>query len=312
MHRKVRAISEQSGMAGAFLVAILVVGALASPSMGAPTRIQARQDQRMESSFTLDFGQDGIASALISQTTFNLEIDGINGTAKFTYYDQTIDSLTLPGGLTTGAIRVQIVPDSSVGSYNRATGEFTTDELYSMEFDGDLHEINLYSPIVLQNHSAGSLDLESATVGRVTMNWAGEIPAPFDISYICTLFASSQSTASSYIETEMMPMLLNASMPTILKNTLTSYLNTAISASNGGNVRGAISALRAFVFKLRNSAGSVAQSDAIALVGAANQAIVLAENRRDQVFMQMPQESPDVDANPVDGAPKNNTTRDPN
>ncbi len=310
MQLNFRGISQRSGLRGSIrggFLALLAGCAMASPSLGAPMRIQARQDQRVESSFALDFGQGGTASAMISQTTFELEIDGINGSAKFTNYDQNIDSLTLPGGLNTGAIRVQIVTDSSTGTYNRATGEFTTDELYSIEFDGDLSAAGLFSPVVLPSHSVGILDLEDMATGRVTMNWAGNTAVPFDISYACSLFAAFSTTAESYVEIKMLPMLLNASMPETLKGTLTTYLDSAINALNGGNVRSAVSALRSFILKLRSSSQGVAQADANALVEAANTAIVIAENRKDQVFIQAPTHSPD--ATNLGGSPKHETTR---
>ena len=278
---------------GAF--AMLVACVAASPTAAAPIRVQARQDNSVDSSFALDFGQGGVASASISRTDFELEIDGFAGTAHFNSYDQDIDALTLPGPLSTGAIRVQIVPGSSTGTYNRATGEFVTSETYSIEFEGDLSAYGLFSPVILPSQSVGVIDLENPTAGRVAMNWAGSNlnnpSIPIDFSYICTLFASFSVNASSYIEIEMVPMVSNMTMPETLRGTLLGYLDSAIVALNVPNVRSGVGTLQTFIFKVRRSSGSLSQANANALVAAANTAIALAENRVDQVMLLNPQDS---------------------
>jgi hypothetical protein len=275
--------SSRSMRGGAF--AMLVACAAASPAGAAPIRVQARQDNSVESSFALIFGgQGGVASALISRTDFELEIDGPAGTARFLNYDQDIDALTLPGPtgpLSTGAIRVQIVPGSSTGTYNRATGEFETNELYNIEFDGNLIALGLVSPVILPSQSVGVVDLANTTVGRVTMNWAGNATFPFDFSYICTLFATFSATPASYIETALVPLVAGTTMPATLRTTLMSYLDSAITALNAGNVRGGVRSLSTFILKVRSSVpGSISQVDALVLVSVAEQAIAFAQNPR--------------------------------
>lgn len=275
------------------VLALMATGFAASHVAAAPVRVQGRQDQRVESSFALDFGaQGGVASAMISRTDFELEIDGVAGTAQFNSYDQDIDALTLPGPLSTGAIRVQVVPGSSTGTFDRGTGAFVTNELYSIEFDGDLSAYGLVSPVILPSQSVGVVDLENSSAGRVTMNWAGSNLnnplIPLDFSYICTLFATFSTNASSYVELQMIPMVLNINMPETLRDALMEYLNSAISAFAVPNVRSGVGSLRTFIFKVRNFSGNVAQADANALVAAANTAIAMAENRMDQVMLQNP------------------------
>lgn len=283
------------------IIALLAVSAIASPAIAVPVRVQARQDQSVESSFDLDFGvaQGGVSSALISRTEMELEIDGLAGTARFVSYDQDIDALTLPGGLSTGAIRVQIVPDSSTGTYNRATGAFVTNELYSIEFAGDLSAYGLFSPVILPSQSVGAVDLESSTVGRVTMNWAGSNIAnqdiPIDFSYICSVFASFSATAASYVEIEMVPLVSSVPMP--LQGTLMTYLNSAIASFALPDVRSGVNSLRTFILKVQRTLGSGGTE----LVAAANTAIALAENRLDQVMLRAPQSPHDQMAMPMDG-----------
>ncbi len=267
---------------GAF--AMLVACAVTSHAAAAPIRVLARQDQSVESSFALDFGaQGGVASASISRTDFELEIDGLDGTARFLSYDQDIDALTLPGNLSTGAIRVQIVPDSSTGSYNRTTGAFVTNELYNIEFDGDLSAYGLVSPVILPSQSVGIVDVESMTVGNVTMNWAGSNlnnpSIPLDFSYICTLFASFSVNAASFIEVEMVPLVSSMTISPELESTLMAYLNSAVAFLNADNARSAsnaTSSLRTFILKTqRAGATNFVNGGAQILVTTANQAISL-------------------------------------
>lgn len=298
-----------SGLGGFF---VAMAGLAIVPSaMGAPTRIQARQDNRVESYFTLDFGQGGVAQALISSTQFELEVDGPSGTARFLSYEQNVGSLSLPGGIETGAIHVQIVPGSSAGTYNRATGEFATDELYSIEFENDLSAFGLVSPVVLPSQSLGAVDVESTTLGRVTMNWQGQVlnspSIPFDFNYICTLFATFSTTGASYIEAEMMPMLLAASMPEGLRSTLITYLDAAIASYNAFDVRTGSDWLHTFIFKLRRFPANVAQADANNLVAAANAAMALAENRILPVVFQTVRGGLNQDS--ADGPSKNESDR---
>lgn len=274
----VQQLSGSTKVLRAAAVALLAVGT--AQAWAAPFRVQAQQDQTSESFFALDFGAGGVASASITRTNMELEIDGITGAARFVSYDQDVDALQLPGGLSTGAMRVQIVPGSSTGTYDRTTGEFVTNELYSIEFDGDLSAFGLTSPVILPSQSVGVVDVLDPSVGTVTMNWAGSNlnnpNIPLDFSYICTLFASFQVTAASFIENEMVGQVTNTAMSAPLKTTLLVYLNDALAALDNGNTRGAVGKLNTFILKTRTAgAANIALSDAQMLVSKANEAIRL-------------------------------------
>ncbi len=263
--------------------------AVASSAVAAPLRVQARQDHSVESSFALDFGpQGGVANALISRTDFELEIDGAAGSARFLSYDQDIDALLLPGGLSTGAIRVQIVPGSSTGAYNRATGAFVTDEIYNIEFEGDLSAYGLFSPVTLPSQSVGVVRVDNATVGNVTMNWAGSNlnnpSVPIDFSYICTLFASFAVNAPSYIEA-IVTLMSDMTITPLLRAKLIVALDAAIVSLNNEDVPGAVASLEKFKIYARNGVPiRISQSDALLLIDAANGAILLAQPPRDPLL----------------------------
>src|SRR3990172_10280026 len=181
--------------------AAVVLAAILSGSRAAadPVALVATQAPTPASSFSLDFGAfGGVSSAQISQTDFELEIDADLGTAQFTQYQQSVAPLVLPGGFSTGNIRVEVVPGSSAGTLNVLTGEFTTEELYAVHFDGDLSAFHLTSPVVLPSTSAGTVRLSALTGGDVLMAWTGtsRLPNPFDpATYIPFTYACSVTAA---------------------------------------------------------------------------------------------------------------------
>lgn len=154
----------------------LVAGAmLATPAMADSRFLAAEQDFQEISTFTLDFGDvGGISEAQISQTQFVLQFDATAGTARFVDYDQQIAPLLLFGVFDTGNITVTIVPGSSSGTYNAATGQFTTTEFYEIAFEGDLSMFGLTSPVVLPSTSTGVVTFDTPGSGRIRQNWAGE------------------------------------------------------------------------------------------------------------------------------------------
>ena len=266
------------------LTGCLVACALASATEAAPMLVKATQAQEsgIESKFEFVFPVgDGTflrSEALISNTDMELEVDGIGGTAKFVRYDQDIHPLYLPGGLSTGAIRVEVT--SSTGVYDRATGDFVTDDEYLIHFEGDLSDMGLFSPIPLPSQSVGTIDIGTGIVGRISMNWAGSSvdnpTIPFDFSYLCTLFASFSPTASSFVEFELVPMVSATPMSPSLRETLMTYVNSALASFSVPNVRSGVASLQTFIFKVRTSLG---RADGSPLMGAAEMAIMLAENR---------------------------------
>ncbi|MCG3128586.1 MAG: hypothetical protein CHACPFDD_03475 [Phycisphaerae bacterium] len=152
------------------LAAVLSASALADSRF-----LAAQQDFQEISTFTLDFGDvGGTSEAQISQTQFVLQFDAAAGTARFVDYDQQIEPLLLFGMFDTGDITVTIVPGSSSGTYNPATGEFTTTEYYEIAFEGDLSMFGLTSPVVLPSTSSGVVTFETPGTGRIRQAWAGE------------------------------------------------------------------------------------------------------------------------------------------
>lgn len=182
------------------LVAGLVAGAaLATASAQAEVRVlRATEDTAQESSFELNFIDFGlVTTAKIISTDFDLEVDAQAGTARFTSYEQFVEPLMLPGPnntqISTGDLTVRIVPGSSNGTYNGATGNFATSEQYEISFTGDLSAFGLASPVTLPSSSTGTV---SDANGRRTieMSWSGVgqlanpiVPGapPLNFSYTC-------------------------------------------------------------------------------------------------------------------------------
>ena len=237
------------------------------------------------SSFSLDFGAyGGIASARISQTDFALEIDADLGTAQFTQYQQFVDPLLLFGAFDTGNIRVEVVPGSSAGTLNVLTGEFTTQELYDVYFDGDLSAFNLTSPVRLPSTSAGTVTLTALTGGDVIMAWAGtsQLPNPFDPStfipfrYTCSVQAAFAPEPVTLLQLAMIPHVVNLGLPVGIENSFLTKLETALISVNAGQNRNAANSLNAFVNKVEAQRGKkISDVDADGLVSDAEATIVL-------------------------------------
>lgn len=145
------------------------------------------------SSFTLDFGPfGGQRTANITRTDLTLNLVQATGMARLTAYSQDVDPLLLPGDISTGDITVTIVPGTSTGTYNPATGTFTTTELYSISFTEDLSPFGLTSPVTLAGNSAGTIDFAGNTMQS---QWAGvgQLANPSDpnnpitFTYTCTV-----------------------------------------------------------------------------------------------------------------------------
>jgi hypothetical protein len=172
-----------------FVVALCVI-ASASVARGNLISLVASHDPTQPNAFTLDFGQfGGETGAQISNTDFVLDVDATRGTASFVSYVQSIQSITLPGGVPTGAIGVTIVPGSSSGTYNPLTGDFSTSEDYKITFANDLSMFGLESPVTLPSSSTGNIDFGKS---RISQNWAGigQIGTPpntFPFAYTCAV-----------------------------------------------------------------------------------------------------------------------------
>ena len=161
--------------------------------------LNTEQDPEAESTFTLDFGSvAGKTRASVANTRFKLELDRAAGTARQLSYSQRVAPLTLPGGFSTGNIRVEVVPDSSSGTYDASTGELITSESYAIYFEGDLSAFGLTSPVILPSTSRAKIDFLTSRTGRVSLHWSGqgELPDPVNpegfilFDYSCDVEAS--------------------------------------------------------------------------------------------------------------------------
>lgn len=271
------------GSAALVLAAVFSGGGAAAD----PVALVATQAPTPASSFTLDF-DFGVfvetVSAQISRTDFELEIDADLGTAQFAQYKQSIDPLILPGGFSTGNIRVEIVPGTSGGTLNVLTGEFTTEELYAVYFDGDLSAFQLTSPVVLPSASAGTVKLSALSGGDVLMAWAGtsQLPNPFDpttfiaFKYTCEVTTEFAPEPVTLLQLAMIPQVLNLDLPVGIENNLLTTLDAALISVDAGRNRNAANFLNAFVNKVEAQRGKrIPGVDADALVSDAKGTILL-------------------------------------
>lgn len=163
--------------------AACMAGLLAAASAEAAAQfLFSRQDDRVRSFFTIDFGKYGSSEGEVSDTRFLLQLDAQAQSARFLKYNQHIDPLILPGGYSTGDITVRVVPGTSHGTFDPDRGEFNTQEDYEIHFTGDLSDFGLQSPVVLPSASRGSVTFQPDGTGTVRMVWEGqgELRNPFD------------------------------------------------------------------------------------------------------------------------------------
>ncbi len=157
---------------------------LCSSAFGARELYQAFEDVTVPSTFTLEFVGFGDTAAEIAQTNFTLELDPDTGTAALVNYYQEVDALILPGGISTGALTIEVAWASSAGTYNATTGEFATNETYVISFENDLSAFGMTSPALLPGSSTGRVirDGVDPTIGKIELDWAGSglLNNPFD------------------------------------------------------------------------------------------------------------------------------------
>lgn len=188
-------LARRLGMIGAAAVFAGVLGS-APGAIAATASLHAYEDVEATNQFTLRFfgntpDQDLNTSSKIVATRLSLEIDEENGTARFSEYYQIVEPLTLPLGINTGNIIVQI--KSSSGTYDRNTGDFATHDEYEISFTNDLSFFGFTSPVVIPSVSRGNLNggVSAKTIG---MTWEGngelensQDPSnPFKYTYVCT------------------------------------------------------------------------------------------------------------------------------
>jgi hypothetical protein len=281
MWRRTLVVAFARGSAALGLAAVLSGG----PALADPIAIVATQTPNPASSFSLDFGAyGGVASAQISQTDFELEIDVDLGTAQFTQYKQFVDPLLLFGAYDTGNIRVEVVPGSSTGTLNVLTGKFTTQELYDVYFDGDLSDFDLTSPVRLPSTSEGTMSLSALSGGEVIMAWTGtyqlpnpSIPGTFvSFRYTCSVQAAFAPEAATMLELALIPNVINLNIPRTLETSLLSLLDKAFNYMNAGRELKAATTLGSFISLVESRRGlSISDADADALVSDAEATIAL-------------------------------------
>ncbi|MCB9852719.1 MAG: hypothetical protein H6819_06460 [Phycisphaerales bacterium] len=173
---------------------VVLAGLSAAPAMAQNARtVFGYEDSDFETSFSLNFPALGItSSSKVFYTRFKLEIDELAGTARFTSYEQEIDPLILPLGISTGALRVQI--QNSQGTYNSLTNTFVTNDDYNITFTNDLSSFGFESPVILPAVSEGRVTTDVNGDRFVEMDWQGdgelansENPSePYKFTYKCS------------------------------------------------------------------------------------------------------------------------------
>ena len=249
-----------AGRAAASVAGLLAASGVAA----APVSVVAVEDPIRQSSFSLDFGAfGGVASAAITQTDFSLELDADAGTAKFVQYLQDVDALILPGGFSTGRIKVEVVEGSSTGAFDARRGEFNTTELYAVHFEGDLSAFQLQSPVILPSTSSGVVALSTETGGSVLMDWTGrgQLPNPFlpetflEFAYTCQVSAAFAPEPETMLSLMLIPRVLNLQLTPGLENSLVGTLDGVLLKINAGKETAAINNLSAFINKVEAQSG---------------------------------------------------------
>jgi len=188
---------------GRLLMAVTVALAVATATAASasPMVVSATQNPAVQSYFTLDFGfPGGMSSAQVADTTFELEVDPSAGSARFLSYHQNVAPLTLPGGVSTGDITVEIVT-SLGGTFDRATGEFTTNDVYAVHFTGDLSAFGIESPFILPSSSTATVQYDAVNEGTTVQEWrGGGVLAGMMFTYECSVSGSfTSSNTSAYV-----------------------------------------------------------------------------------------------------------------
>lgn len=270
----------------AFVLAVVLTGERASAD---PIALMATQAPTPASSFSLAFpaAYGAPSDASISQTNFSLEIDAPSATARFTQYDQSVEPLTLLGYYNTGDIRVAVQPGTSHGTLNVLTGEFITQEVYDVYFDGDLSDFGFESPVSLPAVSVGTVKLSALTGGEVHMVWEGTypLPNPYDpstfipLQYTCEVHSTFAPEPVTLLELALIPNVVNLPLPLKLERSLLYKLNLALTYVNSGESEQAASNLEDFIRSVQLQRGrGISDANANVLVSDADAAILLLKN----------------------------------
>ena len=246
-----------------------------------PIEIFTNEDPASPGSFQLTFTGLGFETTSgITSTQFMLEIDHLQGTARFVEYLQHVEPLILPGGISTGDITVKIVGGSSSGTYDPLTRTFITSEQYEVHFTGDLSAFGLTSPVVLPSSSAGVI----STAGKVTMEWEGtgqlanpQNPSnPLDFAYRCQVNNVFSPAADSLLAVGLSSDVMLLQLPQTFEKALMSPLNLSLFHVQHGKKNQAINSLQLFEKKVNALRGRViTEPEADALISSAEEIISL-------------------------------------
>lgn len=265
--------------------ALVVLAATGSAQSTRALTVTTTENPGNPGAFTLDFGDLGFsARGNITTTNYELSVDPIQGTARFVSYLQHVEPLTLPGGFSTGPITVEVVPDSSTGTYDPYTRTFSTSEMYAVSFTEDLSLFGLTSPVLLPSTSGGELVVDPVTGGQVSMDWSGvgqlgnpaDPSNPFTFTYTCASNTVFPSTPESAVGLALIPGVVGLQLPPAIELQLVSALNDSLAHIQQGSTARAVRDLRGFLAKVNVLKGRLLSvADADALVAATTQTIAL-------------------------------------
>ena len=258
---------------------MVALGLIATATVqAAPIRVSATEDAAQPGFFTLDFGGEvGTSSGQISSTDYGLEIDPDAGTSRLVDYYQQVESLNL-FGVPTGDITVEVVEGSSVGTYNKATREFTTTEMYRIHFTADLSAFGLFSPVVLPSTSTGTVDIANGgSNSHVNLTWEGTsdvIPGQ-EFAYTCQVNTTFTSSALQLVDLGLKSSVLELTLAQKVENQLISRLDMATLRLEQRNTSSAARNLTLFVNDVKGfrSQGSISVFSANALIADAEDVI---------------------------------------
>ena len=283
--RSTAAATGRSMMSACAALVGLAGAASAQLSHAQPLSIVTNENPAEPGAFTLDFGDLGmVARSNITSTTYELSIDPVHGTAHLVSYLQHVQPLTLPGGLSTGDITVEIVQGSSSGSFDSLTRTFTTSEMYAVHFTGDLSAFGLTSPVLLPSSSIGELLVDPVLGGQVSMDWdgIGQLANPFDpehpltFSYVCAVNTLFAPTPTNVVVLDLTPDVLSLQLPAEVEGSLVAFLDQALVAIQRGKKSRAVGSLRAFIEKVDVLSGwLIDEVDAVDLIASASETIDL-------------------------------------
>lgn len=189
-----------------FSLVAIAIAASTTAARANVLALSAIQAPTPDSTFTLSSGGQPLPSSFISNTNFTLQVDDQPraGSAQFLNYYQTVAPLTLPDGqggyVNTGNLTVEIEPGtSSGGSYDVASGLFTTTETYRITYTGDLTAIGLGNGgfVEFPSTSSGVISFDPVIpgVGTIHQQWSGTY-SPLGLDYTCEVFTTFPEPAS--------------------------------------------------------------------------------------------------------------------